>query len=205
MRPLSSVLAKVLMSTLLLTSSYCWAANALIVHDGTPGIEADALANLTTHLVGKGFTVTPNVGVPAGSLATYQQIWDIRYNNTTPLTASDITAYVTYMAGGGSLFVMGENTGFATRNNSIVTLVGAAGAGTITVSTPANTETVRAPFTGPTALTTVTYLAAAGANFPLVPEAGLRWTPPATFALLAYGLRAGWATPPTVVSSLFST
>jgi hypothetical protein len=168
MRPLSSVLAKVLMSTLLLTSSYCWAANALVVHDGTPGIEADALANLTTHLVGKGFTVTPNVGVPAGSLATYEQVWDIRFNNTTPLTASNNTAYITYMAGGGSLFVMGENLGFNVRDDSIVALVAAAGGGNITYATPQNQQNVLPPFTGPSAIpgNQITYQAAAGALFP---------------------------------------
>ncbi len=139
-----------------------WAANALIVHDGTAGIEADALANLTTHLTGKGFVVTPNVGVPGGSLATFQQIWDIRFNNAAFLTPGDITAYQTYLSGGGSLFVMGENLGFATRNNSIVALVSALGGGTITLTTPANTEIVRAPFTGPTPLATITYLAASG-------------------------------------------
>lgn len=144
----------------------CLAANALIVHDGTAGIEADALGNLTTHLIGKGFMVTPNVGIPGGSLSTYQQIWDIRFNNTTPLSGGEITTYISYMAAGGSLFVMGENTGFATRNNSIVSLIASAGGGTITVTTPANNQTAVAPFTGPTALSTITFLAAAGTANP---------------------------------------
>lgn len=159
-------LRTMLLFLLIAAPGLCWGANALIVHDGTPGIEADALANLTTHLTAATFTVTPNVGVPGGSLATYQQIWDIRFNNTTPLSASDITAYTTYLAGGGSLFVMGENTGFITRDNSIVSLITAVGGGTITITTPSNTETVMAPFTGPTPLTTITFLAAAGATYP---------------------------------------
>ena len=49
---------------------------ALIVHDGTAGIEADALGNLTTHLAASYF-VTPSGGVPGGGLAGYKQIWDI--------------------------------------------------------------------------------------------------------------------------------
>lgn len=142
-----------------------WAANALIVHDGTAGIEADALANLTGKLTAAGFTVSANVGLP-GSLAGNQQVWDIRFNNTTPLTGSDITAYVAYMAAGGSLFVMGENVGFNTRNNTIVTLVTAAGGGTIAMMTPANTEIVNPPFTGPNAVTTITFLAPAGSATP---------------------------------------
>ncbi|HEY2013784.1 MAG TPA: IPTL-CTERM sorting domain-containing protein [Bryobacteraceae bacterium] len=142
-------------------SSLGWGANALIVHDG---IEPDALGNLTTHLTGKGFTVTANVGVPAGSLATYQQIWDIRFNNTTPLTAGDQTAYLTYLAGGGSLFLMGENnTFFVTRNNSIVAFVQAAGGGALSLIEAQNTQTVLAPFTGPTPLASINFAAAAGA------------------------------------------
>lgn len=149
---------------LLAVPGLCLGANALIVHDGTPGIEADALTNLTTHLTGAGFTVTPNVGVPSGSLATYQQIWDIRFNNTTPLTGSDNAAYLTYLQGGGRLFLMGENLAFNTRNNSLLAFVAAAGGGTFPAGmlTPANTQTVQAPFTGPTALSTITYLAAGG-------------------------------------------
>ena len=150
---------------LLTVPGLAWAQQALIVHDGTVGIEADALSNLTTHLTANGFTVTTNVGVP-GSLAGFQQVLDIRFNNTTPLSGSDITTYTSYLAGGGSLFVMGENTGFVTRNNSIVTLVSSVGGGAITVTNPNNTQTVQPPFTGPTPLTTVVFLAAAGVPSP---------------------------------------
>jgi hypothetical protein len=143
-----------------------WAQNALIVHDGTPGIEADAVGNLTTHLTGKGYVVTTNVGVPGGSLSGYRQIWDVRFNNTTPLTVSDGSAYLAYLSAGGSLFVMGENAGFATRNNSIVAFVQTAGGGTLTLTTPNNNQTVLPPFTGPTSVTSVTFLAAAGASPP---------------------------------------
>ncbi len=138
----------------------------LIVHDGTAVIEADVLGNLTTHLTAAGYTVSSNVGVPAGSLAANKQIWDVRFNNTTPLTAADITAYSTYLDGGGSLFVMGENTGFMTRDSSLVALVTAVGGGTLTISTPANLETVLPPFTGPNPLSSITFLAAAGATSP---------------------------------------
>jgi hypothetical protein len=102
------LLQMALMVTLVATP--IWAANALIVQPGTGGIKGDADANLTSKLVTAGFTVTHSVGVPGGSLANYQQIWDIRSNNTTPLTASDTTAYMTYLQGGGKLFAMGENS-----------------------------------------------------------------------------------------------
>jgi hypothetical protein len=153
-----------------LVSSSAWAANALIVQDGTAGIEADALGNLTSKLTAAGFTVS-NVavavsGVPAGSLAGMQQVWDIRFNNTTPLSSADIATYVAYMAGGGSLFVMGENAGFATRDNTIVSLVSAAGGGTIATATPANFEILNGIFDGPAPVQTITFLASAGSTTP---------------------------------------
>jgi hypothetical protein len=160
---LTRLLQMALLVTLLATPM--WAANALIVQDGTPGVEADALGNLTAKLVAASFTVTPSVGVPGGSLATYQQIWDIRFTNTTPLSASDMTAYKTYLQGGGNLFLMGENVGFATRNNSITAFIVTLGGPSLTLMTPDNTETVLAPFTGPNALSTITFLAADGVQF----------------------------------------
>jgi hypothetical protein len=146
-------------------SCFCWGASgpALIVQDGTAGTEADVLSNLSGKLTGAGYTLTTNVGIPGGSLATYKQIWDIRFSNAGALTGGDITAYVAYLAGGGSLFVMGENvTNFATRDASIATLIQTAGGGTINLVTPNNAETVQAPFTGPTSVSAITFLAAAG-------------------------------------------
>lgn len=140
--------------------------NALIVHDGTPGIEADALGSLTTLLTGNGFAVTPSVGVPGGPLGGYNQIWDIRFNNTTPLTAGDMTSYTTYLATGGRLVLIGENAGFATRNITITTFIASLGGETLTLTTPANLQTVQAPFTGPNAVASVTFLAASGTDNP---------------------------------------
>jgi len=138
----------------------------LIVHDGTAGIEADVVANLSAIVTAAGLTPSINVGIPGGSLSGYAQIWDVRFNNTTPLTPGDITSYTTYLAGGRTLVVIGENTGFATRNNSIVTLISDLGGGTITITTPLNVETVLTPFTGPDPITIVTFLAAAGTANP---------------------------------------
>jgi hypothetical protein len=148
--------------------SFCWgygpSLNALIVNDGTIGLEVDVTTNLSAKLVTAGYTVTTSTGVPGGSLAGYQQIWDVRYNNTTPLTGSDISAYVAYMAGGGSLFVMGENAGFITRDATIVTLVSTAGGGTIMIVAAGGPQTVEPPFSGPTPLSAITYLASAGSS-----------------------------------------
>lgn len=160
------VLLGMALMLLLVLPSASWAQTALIVHDGTAGIEADALGNLTAKFIGAGYAVVPSVGVPGGSLAIYKQIWDIRFNNTTPLTASDNSAYLTYLQGGGSLFLMGENLGFVTRDNSILGFITVAGGATLTLVTPANTETVQPPFTGPNSLSTITFLAAGGVPAP---------------------------------------
>ncbi len=144
----------------------CWAHHALIVHDGTAGIEADVVSNVTNSLNTFGDVVTTNVGVPGGNLASYEQIWDVRFNNTTPLSPSDMTAYTDYLVGGGALFIIGENTGFVTRNSSIVAFIQNLGGPSLSVTTPNNNQTVHAPFTGPDALSAITYLAAAGVALP---------------------------------------
>ncbi len=138
---------KVSFATLLLLFGFAGvssAANALIVTEVTSVVDTDN-TNLSNKLTAAGFTVTSNAGVPGGSLATYEQIWDTRFNNIA-LSASDITAYTTYLAGGGNLFLMGENAGFVARDASIVSFIAAVAGDTIALTTPSNTVTVRAPF-----------------------------------------------------------
>jgi hypothetical protein len=139
------------------------AANALIVTDPSSVVGSDN-TNLSTKLTTAGFTVTSNTGVPGGSLATYQQIWDTRFNNIA-LSGSDIAAYTTYLAGGGNLFLMGENSLFYARNTSILSFIAGVGGGTIYITSPNNSVTVRAPFasgiTNP-----FTFFAASGTNSP---------------------------------------
>lgn len=176
-----NLISRVVVVSLLMFFGVAHAANVLIVHDGTVGLEANVVTNLSAKLVTHGDTVTTNVGVP-GSLAGYQQVWDIRFNNTTPLTSSDISQYVAYMAAGGSLFVMGENVGFMTRDSSIASLIASAGGGTVTITSPPNLETVRAPFTGPNAISTITFQAAAGINVIGSQAAPIAYDPPSGIA-----------------------
>jgi hypothetical protein len=77
-------------------------------------------------------TVTVSTtGVPA-SLAGYTEVWDLRFNQNTCTTAggcptddmtTNITQYESYLASGGSLFLMGDNCGFPGRDTGIVTFV----------------------------------------------------------------------------------
>jgi len=139
--------------------------NALIVYETgglAPSDEASVVTFLSGRLSAAAYNVTTNVGVPGGSLAGYQQIWDIRFDEV--LTGPEGTAYQTYLQGGGSLFVMGENGGCCgPRDTSIAALIAAAGGGTVTVEPEsADNQTVQAPFTGPVTLTSLTYGAVGG-------------------------------------------
>jgi len=136
--------------------------NVLIVHDGTAGLEANVVTNLTQKFASTGgISLATNVGVPA-SLDAYDQVWDLRFNNTTPLNSLDQATYLTFLQRGGMLFLMGEDTGFATRDNSLAQMVVLAAGGGLITTTPANAQVVHAPFTGPVPLSTMTFLAAAG-------------------------------------------
>jgi hypothetical protein len=143
------------------------APTALIVNDNlNDPTRVTALTTLTNIMTTAGMTITTNIGVPAGDLSGYTQIWDIRYDNRA-LTAGEITSYETYVAGGGILVMIGENTtGFLTRDNSIISLISTLGGGNITLVTPLDLQTVESPFTGPNTVTSVTYELAAGTANP---------------------------------------
>ncbi len=159
-----TILAVVTLS--LAMASSVFGASIAIIHDGTAGIEADVLANVSAKQVTAGNTVSSFTSVAAaGVLSTYEQIWDIRFNNPTPLTPADQAAYQSYVGGGGNLFLDGENAGFATRNDSLVSFISLLGGGNLILNTPANTETVNAPLNASIAGSSITYLAANGALF----------------------------------------
>jgi hypothetical protein len=141
------------------------AGNILIINGSSTTSETGTTNSITTQLstlhTAVGNVVTVVDGVPA-SFAGYQQVWDIRFSNSGALGASTIADYVSYLASGGGMFVMGENSGFATRNSSVLGLISAAGGGSLTFTSPGDTQTVVSPFTGPNAVSTINYLAAGG-------------------------------------------
>jgi hypothetical protein len=146
---------------------FCWGIpnSALIVTETGSPFQSDinsVVTFLSGRLVSAGYAVSTNVGVPGGSMSSYQQVWDIRAD--TALSGPDITAYVSYLAGGGSLFAMGENGQCcAVRDASVVALIAAAGGGAVTLApNSANAQTVQPPFTGPVSLTTLTFAAVGG-------------------------------------------
>ena len=62
------------------------------------------------------------------------------------------------------MFVMGENDGFPTRNNSVLSLIQAAGGGSLTFTSPSSTQDVLSPFDMPNPIPdgNVTYAAPGG-------------------------------------------
>ena len=138
----------------------------LIINGATgtsePTTTAQITANLKTLHEAVGNTVTVLNDIPA-NFAAFAQVWDIRFSNNFALTGGQQTQYLNFMQGGGSVFMMGENNSFATRNGTIFSLIAAAGGGTLAAGVgpggrcPQDAQTVNAPFTGPNPVTAITF------------------------------------------------
>jgi len=155
-----------LILTLLLTATAS-ASSILIVNDGTfTGV--DIVSNVSAKATAIGLTPTSSVGIPAGSLNGYSELWDASDN---PLTASDISRYMTYLTSGGTLYLMGENFVFSDRDNSLVSLINAAGGGSFAITNnhflePTGHQTIFAPFDGPNPLSLVQFDSPGGITDP---------------------------------------
>lgn len=112
------------------------ADEVLIIHQNYGGAHTNVGDRLTT----EGHTVTYSTSTTLPSTSGYGQIWDLRYNTTS--SSDEITALDNFVKNGGFLMMNGENSGFAARNNSIASVVSAAGGGTLTYGSGSNTYTV---------------------------------------------------------------
>ena len=81
----------------------------------------------------------------------------------TTIRAPNPTASPTVTSGTA---VVPGSAGFATRNSSLVQAITTLGGGTLVLTSPANSETVQAPFTGPHAVAAITILAGEGTSNP---------------------------------------
>jgi hypothetical protein len=131
-----------------------WAARVLIVFDdSTPQRQAhaqsvqDAFPSTTT--------VDRVTSVPdAATLASFDHAWDVR-GLSAAISPAEISRYVSYLALGKTLVVLGEHSQFDGRNTSLLSLISAAGGGgglTLGLSAGVSTQTVQTPFTGPNAI-----------------------------------------------------
>jgi hypothetical protein len=149
-----------------------WAENVLIISSTNP-VTAQAEANLSSLQTLAGNIPTISYVVPE-TLSGFDQIWDIRHNFA--ITAGEQAQYVAFLAGGKGMFVVGENDFFVARNNSVLSLIFAAGGGSLTFVTPdldpgtsnQYTQTVQPPFTGPNTIAdgNVAYAAPGGVASP---------------------------------------
>lgn len=139
-------------------------AQSILIINGSsgtsePGTTSDITNNLKTLHEAVGNTVTIVSDIPV-DITGYSQVWDIRFSNVFALTGSQQTQYLSYLQGGGRMFLMGENSGFATRNNSIFSLINAAGGGSLGFAANCDdVQQVQGSFQGPNPVTTIDYAA----------------------------------------------
>ena len=107
--------------------------NVLITYDTLENSDiAEALSNISAREAALGKTVTVIEGYAnlPSDLSMYSHIWDIDYD-TNQLVALNSSKYTAYLQGGGALFLIGENSGFPQRNNTLATFITSVGGGTI--------------------------------------------------------------------------
>jgi hypothetical protein len=129
------------------------ADNVLIV-----GSYGDAGTSIKNELEAVGHTVTQVSSLPS-DMSNIDQAWDLRVNSA--ISSADQITYDTFLGNGGYLYLAGENSSFATRNNSISAFTSTLGGGTISVGgSPNNAQTGNTSYFSEG--TTVDFIAAAG-------------------------------------------
>ena len=128
---MKKILAGAVMALSLATAAQ--ADDVLIVGD-----YSNAKTNIITELEAVGHTVTSVSSLPA-DISDIEQIWDLRINNA--ISTADQEAYDTFLQNSGYLYLAGENSSFATRNNSISAFTSTLGGGAVSVGgSPSNAQ-----------------------------------------------------------------
>jgi hypothetical protein len=113
LRRLSSIL-------FLLFATTAWADNVLVVHQNYAG------PGVIARLQAAGHTVTGSTS-EVYDLSAYDQVWDTRYSS---MSANAVTAYDSFVQGGGFLYLTTENPGCCqNRNNQVAALISSMGGG----------------------------------------------------------------------------
>ena len=158
-------LFKISLLTYAFISATAQAADVLIINGTSTTSEGSTTAQITATLdallQSQGNTTTISDPIPA-DISGYDQVWDIRFNPA--FTAGEQTQYIDFLASGGNMFVMGENSSFGTRNTAVLALISAAGGGSLSFVTPNSTQNVNEQFRTPNDIATITYCAPGGAT-----------------------------------------
>lgn len=114
--------------TVALSQASLWALNIKVIDSGVAG--HGMVINAKNNLTALGHTVT--AGGTLADYSAYDEVWDLRYSGN--LTAADITAMGNFLAGGGSMYMTGEHTGFnSSRNNSLISWINGVGGGAVSL------------------------------------------------------------------------
>jgi hypothetical protein len=147
----------------LMCSAAATAGPILIVNGADQTTEVGTTSALTANLqalheaVGNTVTISNNL---LADLSGYAQVWDVRFFNAAALDAAAQNIYQDYLVNGGGLFLMGENSNFMDRNNSILSLINMLGGGALGFSGCYDgVQMVHEPFTGPNTVSQVSYAA----------------------------------------------
>lgn len=114
----ASILLFLLLILLHLFATKAQALDVLIYHSNY------AYTDSKTGLEAKGYTVTGSTSTTvaaASTLANYDVVFDQLYNNNCGSTCR--ANYDTYVKDGGTLVIVGENSSFSTRNNTVISLI----------------------------------------------------------------------------------
>jgi hypothetical protein len=120
--------------------------NVLIVYDpnsvkGQYGVDvnpADIAATISAREISLGLVPTTITSYSAflaltpTQIAQYAHIWDVGYDTLIPSNVED--SYAAYLAGGGAMFLLGENGFFVERNGEITNFITNMGGGTVSTT-----------------------------------------------------------------------
>ena len=102
------------------------------------GSYGDAGTSIKNELLDAGHTVTEVSSLPS-DMTGVDQVWDLRINSA--ISSADQAVYDTFLQNSGYLYLAGENTSFATRNNSISEFTSTLGGGAVSVGgRPSNAQ-----------------------------------------------------------------
>ena len=104
-------------------------AQAAVIRVIDAGVAGNVgVVSAVTSLNALGHTVS--TGGTLADYSAFDQVWDLRYQSN--LTSDDVSAFDTYLEGGGRVYLTGENPSFdALRNGSLRTFLAAVGAGDV--------------------------------------------------------------------------
>ena len=125
----------------------------------SPATTDSVTAQLISYHLLAGNNVTIADAVPT-ALAEYTQIWDVRYS--APISGAEQSRFLSYLAGGGAMVVIGENNFYGNRNDSVLAFIEAAGGGTLSYTLPSGIQSVRPPFDGPDSVLNISFAAPGG-------------------------------------------